>query len=95
MSGNSDPKAKVSLCESLVSSWLPITLCIGNTATERGSGFIQRTPKWYRIKGAFTPRYVGTEYVNGNGMKPKVKECTLIFLLSQTGSISSTLPGHI
>lgn len=60
------------------SVWIPClsafpTLCLGNTATEGGSGFIQGTPKWYRVKAALAPRDTGTERVRGNRMKPKGK----------------------
>lgn len=68
----SSPKAEVSLCEFLVFQMVAC-LCIGNTATERGSGFIQRTPKWQRIKAALMPRDKGTECSNGRRMKPESK----------------------
>lgn len=67
------PRQRLVCVNPLSFSWLPITLCIGNTATERGSGFIQGTPKWNRDKAALTPRDTGTERVNGNRMKPKGK----------------------
>lgn len=67
------PRLRLVCVNPLSFSWLPITLCIGNTATERGSGFIRGTPKWYRDKAALMPRDTGTERVNGNRMKPKVE----------------------
>lgn len=40
------PRPRLVCVNSWFFRWWPVTLCIGNTVTERGSGFIQRTPKW-------------------------------------------------
>lgn len=74
--------------------WLPVTLCFGNTATESRTGFIQRTPKWKRVKAALMLRDTGTECGNGRRMNPEGKGACARFCYFTDGkyilSLSST-----
>lgn len=73
------PRLKLVCVNPWIFSRLPVTLYIGNTATERRSGFIQRTPKCWRGKAALMPRDTGTECANGSRMKTKGKGVCVTF----------------
>lgn len=89
------PRPKLVCVNPCFFSWLPVTLCIGNTATERGSGFIQKTPN---DRGLMQHSCQGTQAWSVAMVaewSQRVKECVLYFVISQAGSRCSTFPAHV
>jgi len=85
-------------------SWLPITLCRGGCNRKR-VWFYSRNPKGLVLfkepqsdTGLKQHSHQGTQAQSLSVVtewSQKLKQCTLNFLISQAGSVSSTFPAHM